>query len=682
MYGYDASTWSVDHLVASLCHSRNLFKDAGCRMETIPDLAALENQLRDNEVDGSTFLALDQNTLKVGLGINNLGQRMALLDVISLLRTRSATHTQRVTTDGVEALSLNAGHEYQIAPSKSTTTIDANGRKRQKVTHVTTAPIPTTRQPMAPGLSALNSPPGYQPTVDGSGEWDYLLRRWQKEDQNAADIDDLAGDMTEDLTEDLTEDMTEDEDEDEENANDISEVAENHPLEHLDHVEETEAIPGRSKLGADQIVDVINERIEHYQGIWFPMKGVAKGDEPNYDPQKIWDDAEATGQRQAMIEKHRKDLLYYGHRLDRLCQEIQDYAGNNLERLRHQCGVLEVTVDSLELSRWLLSIYRLRPGDDSEAEAEAEDEDEDELDTPDSVDKLPTARAQPDFAARHMLLQTGIIDLGSPPESSQEYPDEMIVDSSPPPEDHIGQHHSATSDRFHTPDSVIAQTIEPPAMAPSQLVNLSEPPVIRAKPQQQQQHSDEPQNASFASARRWRWADLRDQNDNKRCVTKAVQEMTTNDRETIRARLNTVGKVDMIREIPACLQMLARNETRMQGVLARDLPKILTFTRLFLCWWHHDNYFRLEPSEWQIAELQRCLEDGSPDPSTFYDYLNTIMRTTFNPEALLLPEQPSQAEIVEISSDEDEPAPKPATQRTNRTQRPKPSQLPVTITID
>jgi hypothetical protein len=139
----------------------------------------------------------------------------------------------------------------------------------------------------------------------------------------------------------------------------------------------------------------------------------------------------------------------------------------------------------------------------------------------------------------------------------------------------------------------------------------------------------------------------------------------------------------LIREISACIQMFAKREIKMQGVLARDVLKIATFTRLFLCWWLCDNYFRVEPSKWGLEELEQYLQEGSEDPSTFCDYLNTIMATTFSSQALQHPEQPSQAEIIEISDDDSEPSLRPSgTQRKIQLQRPQSLQHHATIVLD
>ncbi|KAF2819112.1 hypothetical protein CC86DRAFT_375290 [Ophiobolus disseminans] len=595
---------------------------------------------------------------------------MALVAVIELLRDRSIAYKQHTATAGVQALNLgnhrkSATEMPRPTPVNPANATDLGGRKRQKVTHVTTEPLPSNIQHPLPSLESLAAMPGGQPTIDGSGDWDYLLR-WEKSGEQVIDLDDLA-----------TDENIEDEE-----SNDVGEYLDEDPQEAPDEVAEKEAIPVRSKLSTEQIVDIINEQIEHYTNEWTPNKGAAKGEEIDDDPNKLWDKAEADGERQTLARKYEMDFKYFEQRLDKLSKEVLDYAGNNSDIVRRQCGALEVTINSMLLSEWLWEIYKLDPVHESE-----EEEEEEELRSrspgiehdspgPEPRSSLPTRRTPPPLE---------IIDLGSPSDSSQEQPDDMVIDSSPLPGAEFGEQQSSSPDRFHTPDSVMADAavesvVEKPLqpVVPAQASTTFRPP--RARPQQQ--YGDEPEKASITSARRWKWEDLVATQDRKRIVTKALLEMKVDDRETIRGRLSTVGKADMIREIPACIRMLAKNETKMQGVLARDMPKIVTFTRLFLCWWLCDNYFRAEPSKWRLEDLERCIEDGSPDPSTFCDYLSTIMTTTFCFEALRQPDQPSQAEIIDISSDDDEPAPKPATQRRSQMQRPQGLQRPPTIVLD
>lgn len=639
----DPHSWTVDELVDKVCRSLTLFHAAGCRPDDLPDAVMLESQLRYQLVTGATFImALNSINLRSELGIQNLGQRGAVLSVIELLRQQSIFYKQHTATAGVQALDINKTH---TAPPPRTSeaseilnVLDHSGRKRQKTTHVTTIPISTNIQEV--------------PTVDGSGEWDYLLH-WEQGDEHIVTVEDLAAEVEEE---------NEDELEGLEERSGTGEPLEDARAELSDGAEDAVEVPGRSKLNRDEIVDIINEQIEHYTTAWKPNHGVLKEDEIDYDPEDIWQKAEASNRRPRLIATHRSDAAYYSNRLDKLCDEILRSPGSTSDKVRYQCRNLEITINSIELSEWLLSIYSLEP-------AESED-DEDSL--PDHHSTIAPSIAQQPAASD--TQPAVIIDLGSPPESSQSEMD-GVLDSSPPPELPLPERQSSSSLRFHTPDSVIAETIEPPIHNPIIAVTSS---ISRPR----DQLGDEPEKASIASARRWKWSDLVDTRDRKRIVTKALNEMQGEDRETVRNRLRTVGKVDMIREIPACIRMLAKKETKMPGVLARDMPKIVTFTRLFLCWWLCDNYIHLETSKWRLEELEQRLQEGSLDPSTFCDYLNVIMATTFSTEALQNPEQPSQAEIIEISDDDEPPSPPPATQRNFPAHRSQRTQQPPTIILD
>ena len=95
----------------------------------------------------------------------------------------------------------------------------------------------------------------------------------------------------------------------------------------------------------------------------------------------------------------------------------------------------------------------------------------------------------------------------------------------------------------------------------------------------------------------------------------------------------------------------------MPGVLPQVLPKIARFTKLFLCWWLCANFLHKDPSREELDELTDCLRKRSQDPATFCDYVDTVLNTTFSVEALSRPTQPSQAEIIEISDDDELPTP-------------------------
>lgn len=103
----------------------------------------------------------------------------------------------------------------------------------------------------------------------------------------------------------------------------------------------------------------------------------------------------------------------------------------------------------------------------------------------------------------------------------------------------------------------------------------------------------------------------------------------------------------------------------MPGILQQVLVKIVTFTRLFLCWWLCGEYLEKDPSREQLEELTDCLQKRSQDPATFCDYVDTVLGSTFGLEALNEPILPSQAETIQISDDDEPPAPSVNQRRAN-----------------
>jgi hypothetical protein len=180
---------------------------------------------------------------------------------------------------------------------------------------------------------------------------------------------------------------------------------------------------------------------------------------------------------------------------------------------------------------------------------------------------------------------------------------------------------------------------------------------------------DAPEHASIATVNRWSWSELEGTQDRKRVVSKAIYALSSTDRESIRQRLGKIGRANMIRELPACVNMLLRGENKIPGILPQDSPKIVIFTKLFLCWWFCGDYIAQEPSKQHLEELADSLREGSPDPATFCDYAATVLGTTFSRTAVNNPTQPSQAEIIEIS-DDDEPPPRISMQRQRNIDKP------------
>jgi len=312
----------------------------------------------------------------------------------------------------------------------------------------------------------------------------------------------------------------------------------------------------------------------------------------------------------------------------------------------------------MELAGWLRDIYKLEPV--------ASDE---ELESHSVPDDAPGEKTWPPSRPVEMIdLRSPPLELEETPSTSflsnqrhSPTPDSVIVNSALDFFNHRRQLRSpdsvipeSTVDRnnqirLSTPDSVIAESIEPVASESYRSLDTSGPLSLRNPTT----YGDEPENASISSVRRWRWQELIAHSDRKRVVSKIIFEMRPSDRELIRNRVQ-LGRSTLLKEIPACINMLCRRESKLQGVLLRDMPKIISFTNLFLSWWFCRDYAK-EPnaSVADLEELKRCIEDGSAETATFCNYTHTIMRTTFSEQALQHPEQPSQAEIIEISDDDD-----------------------------
>ncbi|KAF1915730.1 hypothetical protein BDU57DRAFT_518853 [Ampelomyces quisqualis] len=629
----DPWNWTIDQLVDQICRSPSLFRGAD-KSHMLPDGDALETRLRQRRFTGETFLTtLDSDGLRSELGVHSLSERRSLFAVIDFLRAKSNSYKQHAAAAAVQALTLDnadalSSVKTRVVPTNYATA-HAGGHKRQQPVQVDTeSSLANRTQPPRAGFGI----DGGQSRVDGDGEWDHLMH-WEEEEDESFAITAGPNDQTLDGV------LFGDESEDEGHYVDggAAEEASDTPS---DGDEDSNKVSGTSKLSQDQIVDIINERIEYFTNRWHPNRGVPKGEEIHYDQDAMRQRAIASNTWQRLVQTYEAEIHYFTHRLDEMCDEILKVPGRSADQVRKQCRNLEVTISSKLLSEWLLSVYQSGAAGHADGER--------------SQSGSPTAGtesymvAKPNSAAGHE-----VIDLGSPSEASEDELEEMLVDSSSAPE--LTDHHDHSSfERFHTPDSVlgdteVAHTIQSHSDVPTQT-----PPTARTAPPRlpPTQLNDAPELASIASARRWTWAELINSMDRKRIVTKALSEMPPTNLETIRTRLSAVGRTGMMREIPACIVMFARHETKISGVLQRDMNKIIPFTRLFLCWWLCDNYFAVEASKADLHDVHAALQRGMADSRTFCDYVSKVMSTTFSRHALAHPEQPSQAEIIPISDDE------------------------------
>ena len=607
MAAADPWLWSQEELVRQVCRSTHLFDAVGYRQLPHLDPLYLVEDFERTRTTGREFLNLvNAEALRSAFRTCSVDHSRALFSVIELLRSRSALYQIHVASTRAHALALN--NNDSTPPQLQSGSIenalpDTQGRRRLKTSNITTERLPSELNNDQHRDRSANAAHAQEPT---SNDWGHL-RHWEREvdDDEIVEMDGLEDDMDED-----------------ELAVDVSEE------EEADVLQEPRR-PG--KLSEEEVVDIINERIDSFTQQWQPGKGEDAAHQP--DTFKLWEDAEAKGCRQEMAEKKQTDIEYYEARLDRISEEIMRAPWNTIDEVRRVCGNLETTVDLLEESKWLLSIYNLEPVHDND-------------DNQDANDDGHTTEGDARELSRGLIE---IIDLGSGSESD---PDEMIIDTdyaAEVPMDTSSSSNTAAR-RISTPESIVDDLGKADALLsnrqPHGQLPQSNPSVI--------QHGRHPESASIHAVSQWKMDELVAKADRKRIIMKVVHGMRAEDRELIRTRVDSVRKQDLLMEILPCVNMLSRRETKMRGVLPKDTYKIVAFTRLFLCWWLTGDFFNEEePTEWRLEELADTLESGCADLDLFYYWIRHILSNTFSENALKTPDIPSQAEIIVISDDED-----------------------------
>ncbi|KAF2999209.1 hypothetical protein E8E13_000603 [Curvularia kusanoi] len=530
-------------------------------------------------------------------------------------------------TSAMHSLNLSDQNASKPARRDDEPTLDSRKRKRLTPVHLASEQLPRKATPRSiQPSSAFNLE---VPT--NSGAWDHL-NKW-----NTAHDTIIGGTDDEEDEEDYCSD-----------ASSESALLGDEP-ENGDEEARFSAEQSRTKgnkLTTGDVLRIIQGCIETFEQAWTPGKGETKRKNETsevevpvvYDPLAMWEQAEADGRRNELVTKYELEGDYYRQYLDKLCDEIMKDPGTTEAKVKLLCENLEITVDNIQRAAWLEEIYRLSP------ERTSDDESQDTASgIADGVRPPPNSLPQ---SFGHPA-PSQIVDLGTPSDSESDSSDEAL------PTSIISARAVPTRrDRSTTSNTHAGISISEPVIVDS--VETMNTPAGLAAGVHLGSLGDAPEQSSISTVTRWSWAHLEETQDRKRAVSKAIHELNPIDRENIRQRLQKVGRANMIREIPACIDMLSCGATRMRGVLPQDLGKILTFTRLFLCWWLCGNYLQNAAPKADLLELQGCLQHDASDLSIFCDYVDTVLQTTFSVDALSYPTRPSQAEIIEIS-DDDEP---------------------------
>ncbi|KAJ4324102.1 hypothetical protein N0V94_001455 [Neodidymelliopsis sp. IMI 364377] len=435
-------------------------------------------------------------------------------------------------------------------------------------------------------------------TEEGPGEWDYLTK-WEEVDASLVEEID-GGQYLVDASEgslDVAEDHNHEADEEQDSQPNLLTTRFN-------------------KLSNEKVVEIINECIARYTEAWTPEKdeirrrqeGLVDTEIPIVrDPLALGEGAESTGRREELAKKHELEAEYYRDRLDKLCDAVANSPADTIDGVKKQCRNLEITVEQLSCAEWLASVYGSLPRNDSD--------DNSEIELPEASNAAPPLTTQ-SLDCSTQMPAVEIIDLGTPSDSSDSELDndrsnKVYATST---QSNNGRDLDIPSHSLVS-DFAVADTSE----TSTPFISTISPAMLHGRAPL----GDAPEQASIVT----------------RIVTRAVHDLGSTDRENVRQRLQNVGRASMTREIPICVDMLLKGDTKMPGILPQDLHKILE-----------------QPTKWQLEELAECLRQDSPDPGIFCDYVDTTLSTTFNVTALRQVMHPSQPEIIEIS-DDDEPDP-------------------------
>lgn len=192
----------------------------------------------------------------------------------------------------------------------------SDGRKRRRLTP-TSLVMAQPSENLNTFCTGLTAPPNPELPA-GPGTWDHLAR-WRTADDI---IIDFAQDNEECYTDASDGSLGSIEGSDDEGED--------------DHLPIERPAKTSGKVTAEEVTVIINSCIEEYENAWIPGKGETKrkgGGNAKisalYDPLILWEDAEATGQRETLARKYESEAAYYRQRLDKLCDEIAKDPGNS-----------------------------------------------------------------------------------------------------------------------------------------------------------------------------------------------------------------------------------------------------------------------------------------------------------------------------------------------------------------
>ena len=429
----------------------------------------------------------------------------------------------------------------------------------------------------------------------------------------------------------------------------------------------------RGPLTVDEVSTLVDQAIEDIKISWQKKKLPLR----ESTAWSVWRKGRRSEVRRQLNIQAEEQIKKLNGRLLTLKKEISGQIWQKEAEVRRQCTILEENVFQREDHAWRISIWQRkeeppRPkskprtrkkvasvhasdeegislGSDSEAASDDMSRfiDIKEIDMTQvmqspcsSEPDLPAQPSELDRRSSPELGQQSAVQRAQSPDNSitgAQADDEMNEDEEDSPEDTAIDTVEESDPNMTSSESVAAtessSKAPPQPQSPHSVIDLTfssdasptiDTPIrsYRTEIPASQRFNGAPENSSAADIASWTWKELDQRGDRKRIIIKILSEMDLTDRNMMKERIQKVPARDFIDEVGRGLGALLRKDLRLSGVQQETFPKIIKFSRLYICWDIGSCRWWKEDLPEQLARDINRSKKGVED---FYGFLCTVL---------------------------------------------------------
>lgn len=429
-------------------------------------------------------------------------------------------------------------------------------------------------------------------------------------------------------------------------AHDDSNSEEDYPASLLAEIEEDgwereQTVNYKHSIPRDEVLSAVNDAIASYEQKWREDKLPRRDLRAAY----VW--RKARGQnRQALLGEAHQEMQRLHTRLEKLTDEICSQPWKNARQVQKQCPILSASVTAKMDWQWKLGVWKhdcpptpqhssfapkvKKPrssgneSDDEESLSSESDDLEEFMDI-DHIAGLSNARNLDDH--------TSALEEGSDGESinqpmrqfsqhsedesfsSSEYVDSILgasgarfgpnsavvpvegsgtgienLDTTPRSIESVHSQEAIDEAAPKTPSVVDLTCLSSGPASPSHELDFSTP-VTQTESESSLEKKNaierakrHPEHASWSEVGKWSFEYLEQQDDRKRLVMRLLFGISNTLYGKILHRTLSVSRASFENDMKQALNMIDKQQRKIQGVEPQDLEKIVDITRLFMCW--------------------------------------------------------------------------------------------------